>query len=120
MNSDDEIDDLLRRTLRRYPKPVHAATLTDDIVRRVTNYESMRLRRAGLIRRALLIANWFAVAVGAWWIVRSLPFPAWTPESLSPASAWLIPCAGALWVWRWPILRWLTAAGRSLLIMRST
>jgi hypothetical protein len=115
MRSDENTDELLRLTLRRHPAPVPAATFTDDIVRRATSYESVRRQRTRFSHRALLIAYWLAVAVGSWWVVRSLPLPAWTPESLSPALAWLIPCAGALLVWRRPILRWLAAVWRRLL-----
>lgn len=110
MSSDEHIDALLRRTLKQHPTPVCGATLTDDIVRRVANYQSVQRRRA---RRALLIAYWFASAAGSWWLLRSLPLPAWTPESLSPALAWLIPSAGALLVWRRPIARWTHTLARS-------
>lgn len=110
MSSDEHLDELLRRTLKRHPAPVCAATMTEDVLRRVASYQSIqRLRR----RRALLIAYWFAVAVGSWWVVRSLPLPAWTPEGLSPALAWLIPCAGALLVWCRPIARWTQTLARS-------
>jgi hypothetical protein len=109
------MDELVRRTLRGHPAPVPAVTLTDDIVRRATSYESVRRQHARSSRRALLIAYCLVVAVGSWWMVRALPLPVWTPESLSPALAWSIPCAGALLVWRRPILRWLAAACRRLL-----
>lgn len=107
MKSHEPMDDVLRRSLKRHPAPAFAATLTDDILRRVTSHESIRRQR---IRRALMIVYWVAVGVGSWWALHSLPLPAWTPESLSPALTWLIPCAGALLVWRWPIVRWLTSS----------
>jgi hypothetical protein len=110
MSSHEQADELLRRALKRHPMPVCTATLTDDILRRVTSYESFRRQRS---RRALLIVYWGAVAVGSWWLVRSLPLPAWTPESLTPAVTWLIPCAGALLVWRRSIARWTHTLVRS-------
>ena len=108
MSRDENMDELLRRTLKRHSAPVCAATLTDSIVRRVTSYESLQRQRS---RRALSIVYWFAVVVGSWWVVRSLPLPAWTPESLSPALAWFIPCAGALLVWCRPIARYIHSLG---------
>ena len=99
MKSNEDIDASLRRTLSRYPKPVATATLTDDIVRSVAENDALRKQRARSLRHALLVANWCAVLVGAWWVMSSLPLPEWTPEALSPAAAWLIPGAVALWVW---------------------
>jgi hypothetical protein len=115
MSSLENADELLRRTLGRHPSPMPAATLSDGIVQRVMSYESARRQRARFSHRALLIACWLAVAVGSWGAVRSLPLPAWTLESLPSAAGWLIPSAGALLVWRRPVLRWLAVTCRRLL-----
>jgi hypothetical protein len=106
MSSDEHLDQLLRRTLKRHPVPVCASA--DDIVRRATSYEAVRRQRS---RRALLIIYWYAVAVGTWWVLRSLPLLGWSPEALTPAWAWLIPCAGALLVWCRPIMRYIHLLG---------
>lgn len=110
MKSHESMDELLRRTLKHYPAPVCAATAIDEIVRGAAGHETNRRQRS---RRALLILYWCAAAVGSWWLMRSLPLPTWTPESLSPAAAWLIPCAGALLIWRRQIARWTYPLTRS-------
>lgn len=120
MNSHPNMDELLRRTLGRYSAPTPSATLTDDIVRRVVSYERVRRQRARFGRYVLLAFNWVAVALGSWWIVRSLPLGGWTPEPLSTAVTWMIPCIGVLLVWCWPILRWLATACRHLLSLPLT
>ena len=57
------------------------------------------------IARLLLMLYWLAAAVASTWILRALPWPAWTAAGLWGLANALVPIAGALLLWPRPAAR---------------